>query len=105
MLNCEWKCSLCKLFIYRNSKIVLDCQADNQSDSSPMRWFEALACGSTVLTYKKERFDIMLNVRHKKGLIINFVFSGYINEKDFHMEDFKVKVDGTEEASGNLSLI
>ena len=34
-----------------------------------------------------------------------FVFGGYINEKDFHMEDFKVKVDGTEEASGNLSLI
>ena len=54
---------------------------------------------------KKDRFDIILNVRHKKGLILNFVFGGYINEKDFHMEDFKVKVDGTEEASGNLSLI
>ena len=41
--------------IYRNSKILIDCSADNQLDSSPMRRFEALACGTIVLTYKKER--------------------------------------------------
>ena len=54
---------------------------------------------------KKDKFDILLNVIHSKGLIINFVFSGYTDENDFHMEGFKVKVDGIEEASGNLSLI
>tara|TARA_B100000989_G_C19404906_1_gene411659 strand:+ start:150 stop:830 length:681 start_codon:yes stop_codon:yes gene_type:complete len=54
---------------------------------------------------KKDKFDILLNVFHSKGLIINFVFSGYIDKNDFHMEGFKVKVDGIEESSGNLSLI
>lgn len=54
---------------------------------------------------KKNEFDIIVSVLHVKGLIINFVFGGYIEENDFHMDSFKVKVGGTEEASGNLTLI
>lgn len=61
---------------------------------------------ANIKTFKKKKeVDIIVSILHVKGLMLNFVFSGHIEKNDFHMEDFKVKVGGTEEASANLSLI
>ena len=53
---------------------------------------------------KKNEFDIVLSVLHIKGFIIDLVFGGYMEKNDFHMEDFKVKANGAENASGKLTL-
>jgi hypothetical protein len=38
---------------YRNSRFIIECPADNQLDANPMRSYEALACGSSILFYGK----------------------------------------------------
>jgi hypothetical protein len=38
---------------YRNARFVIECPADNQLDANPMRSYEALACGSSILFYGK----------------------------------------------------
>lgn len=38
---------------YRNSHFIIECPADNQLDANPMRSYEALACGSSILFYGK----------------------------------------------------
>ena len=75
--------------IYRNSKIVLDCSADNQSDSSPTRRFEALACGSTVLTYKKERFDKNDNYFSSKSELRQLINKAILNKREFNCEEIR----------------
>jgi uncharacterized protein YqgQ len=53
---------------------------------------------------KKNDFDIVLSVLHIRGAIVDFVFGGYIEKNNFYMEDFKIKANGTEKASGKLAL-
>ena len=53
---------------------------------------------------KKNETDIVISILHSKGPIIDFVFGGYTEENNFHMEDFKIKANGIENASGKLVL-
>ena len=46
----------------------------------------------------------VLSVLHIRGAIVDFVFGGYIEKNNFYMEDFKIKANGTEKASGKLAL-
>ena len=75
--------------IYRKSKIVIDCSADNQLDSSPTRRFEALACGSTVLTYKKERFDKNDNYFSSKSELRQLINKAILNKREFNCEEIR----------------
>ncbi|MDC0967944.1 hypothetical protein OAS25_02545 [Alphaproteobacteria bacterium] len=53
---------------------------------------------------KKNETDIVISILHTQGPIIDFVFGGYTEENNFHMEDFKIKANGIENASGKLVL-
>ena len=75
--------------IYRKSKIVLDCSADNQLDSSPMRRYEALACGCTVLTFKKdfnEKNEYFFSSKTELRALLNKFL---LNKSQFDSEKFK----------------
>lgn len=59
---------------------------------------------STKNFNKKNEIDIVISILHARGPIIDFVFGGYTEENNFHMEDFKIKANGIENASGKLVL-
>lgn len=67
---------------YRNSRFIIECPADNQLDANPMRSYEALACGSSILFYGNSSKAPALLFHSYKDLE-RILYMNFSDEKSF----------------------
>ena len=103
--NCKGRSDLCKDFSKGSIRFELIDNKVNvvQSDFDELLKDPELLKISQIKTFfKNDDFDIIVSILHVKGIIIDFVFGGFMENSQFEMVDLSVRGNGTELISAEL---
>ena len=104
--NCKGRSDLCKDFSKGSIRFELIDNKVNvvQSDFDELLKDPELLKISQIKTFfKNDDFDIIVSILHVKGIIIDFVFGGFMENSQFEMVDLSVRGNGTELISAELA--
>ena len=104
--NCKGRSDLCKYFSKESIRFELIDNKVNvvQSDFDELLKDPELLKISQIKTFfKNDDFDIIVSILHVKGIIIDFVFGGFMENSQFEMVDLSVRGNGTELISAELA--
>jgi len=104
--NCKGRSDLCKDFSKGSIRFELIDNKVNvvQSDFDELLKDPELLKISQIKTFfKNDDFDIIVSILHVKGIIIDFVFGGFMENSQFEMVVLSVRGNGTELISAELA--
>lgn len=104
--NCKGRSDLCKDFSKGTIGFELIDNKVNivQSDFDELLKDPELLKISQIKTFiKNDDFDIVVSILHVKGIIVDFVFGGFMEDNEFEMVDLSVRGNGTELISADLT--
>lgn len=109
IINCKGDSTLCEFleesylpFFMEDKQVVLDRDAIQtfiDSDNSLQRIM------LTKNFSKNDTFTHLITIRHIRGFLLDFKFTGYIEQDDFFMTNMSLTANGKEMNSADLELI